>query len=334
MSCSQCYAKDSLSSEAEGLDLNLMQLLPRLPRPVQRQKLVRAFLALAPGEAVQEMTFDFGARACVDLRDPASRYLFLHRSFWPEFAQLVAAFMRRGGVMFDVGANFGLCSFGVVPLVPSVQVSFHLFEANPAIIPVLRRSTALQPYGQFEIIHGCVTDHPGTSPFFFPLTDWANGMVGDTSVPASMGRIGTPVPNVVLDDHMAKHGIETVTFLKMDIEGWEAFGLRGAEHALAEGRIETLFVEIIESTLARAGFTPNDILVMMERWGFDAYFCRLWNSPQSDYQHAWFFAPVNGTQVQFARVPKSMPDDFHGDVLFVHRDAAIAAQIRTGAEGR
>ncbi len=143
----------------------MMQLLPRLPRPLRRQRLVRALLTLAPGQAVQPTVFDYGARAYVDLRDSTSRGIFLHHSFWPEFAQIVAAFMHRGGVMFDVGANLGLCSFGVATLLPSVRTEFHLFEANPALLPVLRRSIDLQQHGEFKVVHGCVTDHPGTSYF-------------------------------------------------------------------------------------------------------------------------------------------------------------------------
>ena len=50
------------------------------------------------------------------------------------------------GVYFDLGANFGLCTFG---LVPQKKMKYHLFEANDYLIKFIKKSVKLYPTTSF-----------------------------------------------------------------------------------------------------------------------------------------------------------------------------------------
>src|SRR5581483_4859854 len=126
-----------------------------------------------------------------------------------------------------------------------------------------------------------------------------------------------------------QNGGGRINFLKVDVDGGDPFVLRGAARALADGRIESLFVELMGETLSHADDTPEDIVVMMEQSGFDACFCRISSHLQEKGQYRGLSAPVNNNQIQFTLVPRPVPNDFHGDALFLHRDTAIAAQVRS-----
>jgi FkbM family methyltransferase len=298
---------------------SLRRFLNILPPPLRRQKLLSALWRLGLVAPVQPVEFNGDARAWVDLRDAESRAVYLSQSFWPEFPSMVAAFLRGGGNLLDVGANFGLVTFGTVPLVQGSGIRFHLFEANEQIIPVLERSAREWPGERFHINHCCVSDEPGVSHHQLPDASWGHGRISDH---------GTPVANLRLDDYIAERGIDRISFLKMDVEGWELHALRGARQALAAGTVEAGFIEVEPGALRRAGSEPRDLLDLLESLGFDLYFASLW---ETDDPHGlrWTRVPVHGTSLRFApAVP--LPATFvQGDVLVLHRSTELAAAVRS-----
>ena len=152
-------------------------------------------------------------KAYVDLRDPEVRNVFLKRSFEPDFLQLTSTVLLEGGVAFDCGANFGLCTFGLLPSVDLDHLSFHLFEPNRNLIPYLEKSKSLFPSASIKVIEGCVSDRPGTSRLQIDSQSTGHSHVD------SDGSIAQE--NIVLDDYLERHGLKVVTFLKMDLEGQE-----------------------------------------------------------------------------------------------------------------
>lgn len=297
----------------------LRRFLNLLPRPLRRQKLLSALWRLGVVAPVQPLGFNGGARAWVDLRDAESRAVYLSQSFWPEFPPIVAAFLRDGGDFFDVGANFGLVTFGTVPLVRQAGVRFHLFEANRQLVPILQRSAREWPGESFSIAHCCVTDQPGLSHHLLPDEAWGHGLIADH---------GDPVPNLRLDDYIEERRIERIPFLKLDVEGWEIHALQGARRALTAGKVEAAFVEVAPEALRRTGAEARDLLDLLASLGFDLYFV----SPADGGEPRglrWTRVPVHGTSLFFA-VASPLPSTFtQGDVLALHRSTALAAAVRS-----
>jgi FkbM family methyltransferase len=298
---------------------DLRRFLDALPRQLRRQKLLVALYRFGPVHPVQFLEFNDGAgRAWVDLRDAESRASYISQSFWPEFHPMVAAFLRRGGDFFDVGANFGLVTFGVVPLVQGLGVGFHMFEANPGIVPLLRRSSQVWPAERFAVNHCCVTDRPGTSKLTLPDESWGHAYIGSD---------GEPVPNLLLDDYIRERHVQRIAFMKMDVNGWEPFALRGAARALAAGTVEAAFIEVVPDALGPVGASADGLLVMMDDVGFDAYFCGMWDYPDP-HGLRWTRVSVNGTSLRFAIASPLPPTYVQGDVMFVHRSTPLAATLR------
>jgi FkbM family methyltransferase len=300
----------------------LRRLVDRLPRGFRRQKLLTTLVRLRLVSPIQPLDFNGNARAWVDLRDAESRTSFLSQSFWPEFPPMVAAFLRGGGDFFDVGANFGLVTFGTVPLMLGSGTGFHLFEANRRIIPVLERSAWEWPGESFRVNHCCVTDQPGVSHHVLPDAAWGHGMISDD---------GDPVPNLRLDDYVEAAGVSRIAFLKLDVEGWELRALTGARNTLASGKVEAGFVEVSPPALQRAGATSLELLDLLSSLGFDSYFASLLDH-EDPHALRWTRLPVNGTPLRFA--PASpLPESFvQGDVLVTHRSTALAAALRNATE--
>jgi FkbM family methyltransferase len=295
----------------------LRRFLNRLPRPLRRQKLLAALCGMGFVSPLQRLDFNGQARAWVDLRDAESRASYLSQSFWPEFPPMVAAFLRSGGDLFDVGANFGLVTFGTVPLVQGLGTTFHLFEANPRIIPLLQRSAREWPRERFGIRHCCVTDEPGISHHLLPDASWGHGFISEH---------GSPVPNLLLDDYIVENGVERISFFKLDVEGWELHALAGARKVLAAGKIEAGFIEVAPDALRRTGASAVDLLDMLAAVGFDIYFAGLWGS-EDPQGVKWVRVPVNGTSLRFARATPLPATFVQGDVLVIHRSNPLASTV-------
>ena len=297
----------------------LRRFLNALPPPLRRQKLLSGLWRLGVVSPIQYLELNGNAKAWVDLRDAESRATYLSQSFWPEFPPMVAAFLRNGGDLFDVGAHFGLVTFGTVPLVRGSGTRFHLFEANVRIIPVLERSAREWPGEQFSIQHCCVSDERGVSHHLLPDAAWGHGHISDH---------GHPVPNLLLDDYIAERKIERISFLKLDVEGWEIHALRGTRHALASGKVEAGFIEVAPGALRRAGADAHDLLDLLDSLGFDAYFAGMWDY-EDPHGLIWTRVPVNGTSLRFAPASPLPATFVQGDVLVIHRSTVLASAVRS-----
>ena len=157
---------------------------------------------------------------------------------------MVGSFLRDGGDLFDVGANYGLVTFGALSLVRGQGVRFHLFEANRQLIPLLERSAREYNGEQIFVNHGCASDAQGTSYLNQPNDSSAYGFISSQ---------GDAVPNLILDDYVAERGVERIAFMKVDVEGWELHALRGARRTLASGQVQAGFVELAPDLLRRNG---------------------------------------------------------------------------------
>jgi FkbM family methyltransferase len=292
-----------------SLQPSLLQGLVRsLPRALRRQKLLQLLIATRLVRPAQPAIINGHFKAWFDLRDAEARATFLSGEFWPEISAIVSGFLGTGGAMFDVGCNYGLVTLGTIPACVGRGVDYHLFEANPALIPLLERSVACWPSESIRVVQCCVTDTAGTSYHSIPGAHWGQGFIGQS---------GTPVPNVVLDDYIQRHGIRKIAFLKMDVEGHEPRALLGGQRTLSAGLVSAAFIELSAPSLQRSGSTADEVLDLVEALGFDCFFLRPVGGDHSERARRWLHAGEHLFELHPARpLPPSFEQD---DVLCLHR---------------
>jgi FkbM family methyltransferase len=243
-----------------------MQLLHWLPRFLLRHKTIDFLCKIGLQNRVSEIEFNNGARTIIDLSDPEPRNVFIKREFEPHFFDIANALMPQDGIFFDLGANVGFCSFGLVSSRP--KANYHLFEANAKLITLLEKSAGLHPETDFQINYNCVTDQPGETRFC--LEDEQSGQ----SHVATEEEGGEAVPNLLLDEYVEKHAIERIDFAKMDLEGHELNALRGWRHSLEAGLVKALYIEVMPENQKRYGLPTNAALAYLEECGYDLFFCK------------------------------------------------------------
>ncbi len=189
----------------------------------------------------------------------------------PELERLFAPMIAKDATIADVGAHAGQFSKMFARLAPEGRV--FAFEPAPyaraVLAPALRWNrfdrVTVEPYG--------LSDAPGHFTLSTPLKR------GRAEVGYGLAHLGTdddprPMRTETIEVRTLDGFVETkkltrLDFLKADVEGWEARMLGGGQKTLATLK-PLLFLEIVQSSLARANSTAEDIFTMLAPLGYSA----------------------------------------------------------------
>lgn len=154
----------------------------------------------------------------------------------------------QGGVLLDVGANYGSYAGYLSRIAPSAHI--HAFEPHPTTFARLTRHLAGK---KVTTVQKALGDTSGV----LSLYDFEGG---DGSTQASLSReaIGIFDSQMVehritcstLDAYLEEQGIKTVDFLKIDTEGLDLKVLKGAASAIRDRRIKLIQFEFVPANIA------------------------------------------------------------------------------------
>jgi FkbM family methyltransferase len=246
-----------------------------------------------------------------DLRDSGARMTLFLGQYYPQFTAIASAFLRHGGVYFDVGANIGFTSFSLLPVATESPIELHLFEANPECCRLLELSSQRIGHDRVFIVHCCVGATDGNARLTVPAGHNQDARVTET------GELEVPV--LRLDAYAASRSIETVSLMKLDVEGFEPEVLTGAEGLLNNGRIEVIFTELSVRTQAKSGFDAQTYLDRLRAFGYITFYCRDEDYAAGQPPHdTWLTLEIHGSRIRAAEATK-VPSDCHTDILAIHQ---------------
>jgi FkbM family methyltransferase len=205
----------------------------------------------------------FGYPMTLDLADYMQRLIYLG-AYEREETALVRRWLRPGMTFLDVGANVG---YYTLLAARRVGPAGRVIAVEPSPIAHERLAGVVAANGLAAEVH-CIglSDENGICSLF--LTPEAMGNHSPTMVrhDGSGGALSVPVRR--LDDCLDEWGVASVDLLKIDVEGHEPAVFRGAERALASGRIGALLCEFNDFWLRQAGTTPRALHDFLTGLGF------------------------------------------------------------------
>ena len=160
------------------------------------------------------------------------------------------ALAERGGLLVDVGANYGYFSCLWASLRDGNRVV--AFEASPRNLEGLRRNVERNGLGARVRLEAHAAGREAGEMRFETGPDDQTGWGHLTQ-----GGDGVAVQVVRLDDYCAAEGIDRIDVLKVDVEGADAWVIEGAERLLRERRIGTVFFEEDAGHAERLGVAPG-----------------------------------------------------------------------------
>ena len=243
-----------------------MQLAKAIPKFLRRHKIIDMFIRFGLQNKFTEICFNGNSNAYINLTDPEPKNVFIKGIFELEFFKIAHAILPKDGTFFDLGANVGFCSFGLIPRKP--KANYHLFEASPQMVNLLNQSIDLHKIHSFSLTQCCLSDKEGNTSFHLSVKQ-----SGQSHVATSCEQ-GTDVPNLLLDRYCEDHGIQHIDFAKIDVEGQEVPALIGWKKSLSQQNVKAIYIEIIPENQARYGYETNTSLLMLESFGYKLFLCK------------------------------------------------------------
>jgi FkbM family methyltransferase len=183
---------------------------------------------------------------------------------------LVKRYIRKGDMVFDVGAFQGKWTDLVLPINPK---EMHLFEPAEESYKYLlnkfseKRDVVIRNLAAFSISSRrnfyYYTGYPSLSTIYRRVRAESKNIIPAPNKPI-------PVLTTTIDIYCKQYGIEHINYLKIDTEGSEWDVITGAEELLDRGRID--FVEFeYGGTYLDANITLEQVYRYLRGKGYKVY---------------------------------------------------------------
>ena len=187
------------------------------------------------------------------------------REYEGRFRSAMLAAIRRGDVVWDVGANVGLYSSIFSQIAgPSGRV----VAWEPSLINLQRLNDTLAPMSNVTVMPVGLGDREGTV-----FLEQGNDRLGASSkivdTPGDLPQ-GSSVRLLVGDQAVRSGGMVIPNVIKVDTEGYELNVLRGLSHTLQQHQVRAVCVEVHFGILKERRFAngPADIEQLLQSSGF------------------------------------------------------------------
>jgi FkbM family methyltransferase len=177
----------------------------------------------------------------------------------------LAAYLKEGDVVLDIGANIGTVALESAALT-GCNGRIFAFEPHPRIFKYLNSNIKINNFKNIETFNTALGDHEGTIMLTDNYSDDQNKVQLDSSS-RNIHKISIrPLDNILIDRLM---NIDRIALMKIDVEGYELFVIRGARKILS--RCECVYIESYEEHFNKYGYTTSDMLNILENNGFYLY---------------------------------------------------------------
>jgi FkbM family methyltransferase len=201
-----------------------------------------------------------GERIFVDTRDSGICSHILLEGRWESWVEnALRQIVKPGMRVVDGGAHVGYYTLRMASWVGR-SGRVEAFEPNPVLMRRLRRSVAVNGFGDRVRLHeAALLDRNGEAEFGF-----RHDLSGGGAIEGAGERF--PVTTVTLDTALADTA--QVDVLKLDLEGAELRALRGALRLVAASPRIAIVLEFHAPSLAAAGEAPLGFLAQRASEGF------------------------------------------------------------------
>lgn len=189
--------------------------------------------------------------------DVVGRAIFKTETYDPLISRwLVDRYKGKSSVFIDIGANLGYftCLLGVLAGDKGVVIAF---EPEPENLDLLRANVTGNGLGSVvKIAPVALGETEGTAN----LNVYKKSNRGRHSIVGSAGASSISVPLKTLDKVIQEllPPESTIDFMKMDVEGYEPFVLRGGQSVL--GRVECMLMEYAPYLIERSGVDLQEFI--------------------------------------------------------------------------
>jgi FkbM family methyltransferase len=181
--------------------------------------------------------------------------------------QFVNAFLRPGDIFVDVGANIGLFTLVAAGRV-GAEGKVYAFEPTKQTFERLEANVKLNGFTNTSLHRMALSDKAEEMEIHRSM-DGFDGWNTFGKLEAGKDVAVEKVSSVTWDAFAQQHNLSgRVTMMKIDVEGWESFVLRGGEAHFSRPDAPVLQVEFTEDAAKAAGSTCRALYQQLEALGY------------------------------------------------------------------
>lgn len=204
--------------------------------------------------------------------------LVKYRRFEEVETELIEKYLRPGDSVIDIGAHIGYHTLTMARRVGNNGVVWA-FEPHPETFALLKKNIEANGYHNVRMAQQAVSDQVGVSPM--SVSDEEGNVFGSVAYNLrGSGMHSVMVRTTTLDDFFYQI-VSPISFIKMDVEGYEDKVLKGMVNVLKRNPDLKMLMEFCPLQLAWAGTSPQELLKRLLQLGFTIYDVKNLDSPAS-----------------------------------------------------
>lgn len=209
----------------------------------------------------------------LDLNDWIQNQLFFLNKYEDFELNFISENVKDGDVFVDIGANFGLYSVFCSKLVgvKGKVISFEPFSKN---FKVLAENVKLNNIENIQLERLAVADKNSIINLFYDKNEKNLGMVSSYYF---KNEEPEKVSTISLDIYLSNNKIDSLKYVKIDIEGGEYLALIGMVNTLKKFK-PIVQIEINDAILVKTDYNSFDIERFFNEIGFEIFNPVLTNS--------------------------------------------------------
>lgn len=192
--------------------------------------------------------------------------LFVNGVFELDIISFLIGRLPQNGVLLDLGANIGAIALPICKERPDATVI--CVEASPFVTKYLKSNLNSNRIVNARIIEGVLSDKAGEKiDFYFPDRQFGKGAVTNLFHAESL-----PIDSVTIDELIEKEKIDKVNLIKMDIEGYEYFALKGGSRLLEGDEAPPILFEFVDyAENSVPGLKAGSAQSLLRQYGYELF---------------------------------------------------------------
>lgn len=171
-------------------------------------------------------------------------------------------------IILDIGSNVGEFSWKCAHYLYSNKLTGNIiaFDPNPAVMQQFIANGTLNPTLQDYVIfeNKAVGDAPAWVDFHYSDVNTGVGKIGGD------GQHTVKTEIITIDQYIAEKKIDSVDFIKIDVEGFEPKVIKGAQHTISTF-CPIIYIEITEEWHRRYDTSSKEIFDFLSHLGYTFY---------------------------------------------------------------
>jgi FkbM family methyltransferase len=178
-------------------------------------------------------------------------------------------FIKPGMTVIDIGANIGYFSCLFARLVGSGGKVIS-FEPEPDNFKWLNKNIQENHYSCIEANNLALADKEGSLDLYVGEVSQTTSSFIEDNIVYENHVDKVPVKTAKLDDFLEQQAVDSVDFIKIDVQGFEETVFRGAQKTLSSAHI-SMIMEFWPYGLKKAGTNVDQLLSTLEGFNFSIY---------------------------------------------------------------